>query len=1177
MRSQARMHQINVVFSSLLIPWFCLGASLGSKNVYASDGLDAYRQGNYVEAAEKLTNASNKDPIDNYYAGKMRLYGYGQLKSNTLAMRHFQYAAEKGVLSAQQIMARHALIEENDLEKALYWFKKSADANDVQAQMYCASAYLFGVGVKKNADLARRYYIAAAKNGDSTAQYTLAENFMDSRQVASKKLGLIWLNKAVAKNNPQAQLKLGELYAKGELVDKDLVKAKEMIGLSIAQNYVPAIYQMGEFFQQQNDPKEALVWYKKAEDAHYKPAEVAIASLYTQEKSPLYDLKTGFSLMLKAAQNGSSDAQLALASMYKNGQGVDKDDALAKQWQDMADKSAKSLALSAEANAAEWLSNKKAFTFIETPYQLKGIFSDWHNPEALKENNYNSAPEMDNLTRDILYKPSFVMTNPNDIPIGEFYDALATSLSEASAGDLALPHYPLDPTLTSLQQTKNQATIDLLLGRAALGDSTAQFSLGQLYQDGIGINKNVQDAIKYYELASAQQDLRAEYNLGLLYLEGNGIPADYPKAESLLRDAAFKGNELAQFVIGRTNEQGYRNSAGELVIKPDSEQAMVMYDLASANDYGPAQYRLAEMLVRQKKDDMSVAAVEKRNATIKLLYQGAVSAGVEQAALPLAFFNAMDKDKAKQAQAFAVAKKEADAGHPGAALLLGLLYDRGIAVAQSQEDALYWYQHASSKNPVSAFILGTYMSQGTGISKDEKKGRSLLLQAADADFSYANLNLAVMKEQSGETFLPELDKALVAGNSTAGLLLADYYLSVANDVKQMQQARDIFKHFAEKGDKNGQLKLGFMYEKGLGGSVDVAEAAKWYQLAADQDHATAQYLLGNLYQVGRIGSEPDYAEAKKWYSSAQGNYVPAAIALGFIHDTVDDDYQKALIDYQLAADKHSPIGAYDLGLIYENGKGTPVDFKKAVALYQEAADQGHRQAMVQLAGLYFNGQADGTRDEEKALYWYEKAASLGDRDALYQLGLLSETGVSTKLDFNDALRYYQQAADKGNAKAMLALARMYQYGIGVSKDMQKAAAFYKALAESGNAYAEYQLATIYYEGIDGQRMPDKGKQLLQQAQDNGSPQARRTLQWLSAQAEERTSFIEPMLMNQANAVAGRPVDLMYLDALNDWNRGDELSSRLILDKIMTEFPHYIPAKRAYEQLNQQFNPRNIIS
>jgi len=382
---------------------------------------------------------------------------------------------------------------------------------------------------------------------------------------------------------------------------------------------------------------------------------------------------------------------------------------------------------------------------------------------------------------------------------------------------------------------------------------------------------------------------------------------------------------------------------------------------------------------------------------------------------------------------------------------------------------------------------------------------------------------------------------------------------------------DIYKRFAEKGDKEGQLKLAFMYEQGLGGPIDMASAQNWYTLAAQQGQPTAQFLLGRINQLGWIGKQPDYAEAKKWYSSAKSTYAPAAVALGFIYDTVDDDYQKAMAGYQLAVDKEDPIAQFNLGLIYEKGKGQPVDFVKATKMYLQAAAQGHAQAMVQLAGLYFNGSA-GPRDQEQALQWYKKAAALNNRDALYHLGLLSETGVATKLDYSDAINYYQQSAAKGNAKAMLALARMYQYGLGVPKDNQQALKLYKELAATNNPYAQYQLAIFAYEGTEGQRSPEQGKQLLQQADENGNQQARKVLQWLEAQSQEHISFIEPLPANPAPILAGKAADLMYLDALSEWNRGDEILSRSILNQIMTQYPQYAPAKRAYEQLNQQLTP-----
>ena len=67
----------------------------------------------------------------------------------------------------------------------------------------------------------------------------------------------------------------------------------------------------------------------------------------------------------------------------------------------------------------------------------------------------------------------------------------------------------------------------------------------------------------------------------------------------------------------------------------------------------------------------------------------------------------MDFDKKKQEKAFTIAAEQAQRGDANAALLLGMLYDRGIGANPDHEKALYWYQQAGQKL-VSQFILGTY-------------------------------------------------------------------------------------------------------------------------------------------------------------------------------------------------------------------------------------------------------------------------------------------------------------------------------------------------------------------------------------------------------------------------------------------------------------------------------------
>ena len=1171
-----------------LLPWSYLVVALGSQSLYAGasgqpeDSMVDYRQGEYFEAAQNLLKYNQgqlekqNNPFINYYLGRMRLYGYGMLKNNDLALRYLTKAGDQGLLVAQQWLARYYLhINKPDL--ALNWFKKAAAQADYQAQMYAAAAYLFGYGVQKNPDAARRYYIDAARAGNTLAQYTLAMEFLNSRDGGNRKMGLIWLNKAVDKGYTLAEYKLGTVYAAGTGVTRDLDKAQALL--------------------------------KKAAEKNCAPAQLTLGQLFSDSKSSLYNPKLALFWMKKAALNEDIEAALALVGFYKEGKIVPADEKLAQQWQakvdaNQAKKSQKPDKVS--ALVAAWLSQDKSQDFSNTVYGLGGIYSAWNNKDALNENNYNPSPKIHVIKRKELYKPDFVMASPKEIPINDYFDFLAPTLSGKEVGTWYFPRYPLDPQIQALLDSQSyvlepapwQSAIDdgrtypvsaeepanyfdemttgwqvkanfqqvltYLYYRAILGDADAQFKLGQLYEYGIVVAKNIEQSIIYYELAALQQDVRAEYNLGTLYLEGKTDPIDYRKGVDWMMDAAFKGNAYAQYAMANIYENGLVDPQGVSVVAQDHQQAVAMFYLASANHYDQAQYQLAEYLTHENNGVLSVAARQNRTKLVSRLLQDAAKSGVAEAILPAAFYEAMDNDPAKQKQAFAIAEEQARAGNSLAALLLGMLYERGIGAQQSQEDALYWY-HQASLNPVSGFILGTYYVDGNGVGQDLEKGRALLQQSADAGFSYANYNLAIVKKGLNEPFLPELDHARQLGNSKAGLLLADYYLAKASDPDKMQQAREIYQHFADKGDRNAQLKLAYLYDRGLGGQVNTELATNWYTASANQGQPIAQYQLGSLYQLGKIGAAPDYSQAKEWFGRSKVSYTPAAVALGFIYDTVDDNYTEAKNNYRIAADRGDAIAQYNLGLIYEEGKAEPVDKAKAESLYQLAAAQGYSPAMTRLAGLYFIG-VNGSPDHEKALYWYTKSAELGNREASYQLGLFSETGVGLTLDFAQAVKYYQQAADLGDEKAILALARMYQYGLGVPKDLAHAAELYRSLATGNNAYAQYQLGVFYYDGSLGERLPDEGKRLLMLASGNGSIQANNRLLCMNAEHEQHVSFIEPVIINALPQVAGQSADLMYLDALSEWNRGDELSSRTILNRLVNQFPQYSPAKWVIEAI-----------
>lgn len=82
---------------------------------------------------------------------------------------------------------------------------------------------------------------------------------------------------------------------------------------------------------------------------------------------------------------------------------------------------------------------------------------------------------------------------------------------------------------------------------AAKGDPEAQTRLGQLYDDGEGVEQDTEQAIAWYEKAAAQGDDEAQYLLGLHYDDDLNDNATAAKYYGL---AAEQGNTDAEYRLG---------------------------------------------------------------------------------------------------------------------------------------------------------------------------------------------------------------------------------------------------------------------------------------------------------------------------------------------------------------------------------------------------------------------------------------------------------------------------------------------------------------------------------------------------------------------------------------------------------------------------------------------------
>ena len=123
------------------------------------------------------------------------------------------------------------------------------------------------------------------------------------------------------------------------------------------------------------------------------------------------------------------------------------------------------------------------------------------------------------------------------------------------------------------------------------------------------------------------------------------------------------------------------------------------------------------------------------------------------------------------------------------------------------------------------------------------------------------------------------------------------------------------------------------------------------------------------------------------------------------------DFAAALIEWKPLAKKGDADAQFNVGLLYEQGKGVPVDgnskamdyeiaaqnYVTAMKWYTLAAAQGYAQAQTQLGAMYYNGQGV-VQDYKTAMKWFTLAAEEGNGSAQYGLSIMHARGQSVAQD-----------------------------------------------------------------------------------------------------------------------------------------------------------------------------------
>lgn len=275
----------------------------------------------------------------------------------------------------------------------------------------------------------------------------------------------------------------------------------------------------------------------------------------------------------------------------------------------------------------------------------------------------------------------------------------------------------------------------------------------------------------------------------------------------------------------------------------------------------------------------------------------------------------------------------------------------------------------------------------------------LLIPSAFAGFQEA---LEAHRKGDYAIAIREIKPLAEQGDASAQHILGIMYANGEGVSKDYEEAVKWYRKAAAQGDTNAQVNLAAMYFNGYGVPKNQQEALQWYRKAAEQGNAEAQAIVGHAYFNG-IGVQQDPKEASKWYKKAdEQRETFDQYNLRGIHGYGEPmDYQEVFkwhtFKLQSKAAKQGNADAeYDLGIMYELGKGVTKDSTESVKWFGKAAEHGHAAAQYKLGVIYYNGKGV-PKDNVLAYKWVNLAAAQGREGATDYLKIIEKSMTSAQV------------------------------------------------------------------------------------------------------------------------------------------------------------------------------------
>lgn len=480
--------------------------------------------------------------------------GYSWLKEKSLTLKKDEdddddddedfpeYFEEDG--SDPAVKATHAatveeLMETFDdeelLKEEMMAFKAPPKAAEARGSQDQAGEHLWALA----------WYEDLAVGGDATAQYALAECYMEGDGVAQDMIkGIDWMYKSAFQGYVPAQFRLGEIYRDGIGTRPDGQQALGWFLRAALMGSVGAEFEVGCCFEEgigvPEDLQEALYWYEKAAESDYPPAQIRLGShyeyescfvMYEQETNPDKTEEEAIAQSLsfemeaaewyqRAADLGDAVGQYRLGVYYHHGCGVPQD---LRKAVDLFILAANQDYFPAHTNLGYCYQHGLGVDRNEA------LAADWYHMAAQS----GMAEAQTNLA--ICYKNGSGVERNMDKAVYWFREA-------ADQWDMA-GMYGLAKCYDEGEGVEQDEFVAAYwyLRVAEMGDPYAQFVVGTLFEEGRGVVRSPEAAAEWFRYSAEQGLPEAQFSLALCYHQGFGVPADPNMALRWYRRATNQG------------------------------------------------------------------------------------------------------------------------------------------------------------------------------------------------------------------------------------------------------------------------------------------------------------------------------------------------------------------------------------------------------------------------------------------------------------------------------------------------------------------------------------------------------------------------------------------------------------------------------------------------------------